>query len=132
MWRHVAERTGRTCISRPCTGESTIWQRGRGRQQQRGRRTRTRIGRSRARGQSVQEEEPEREPLLIINICNKTDEIQKDFAFTPTRPEGLYIPDGVDTSNPEDLFKLFFMKRWWIIYASQVMNTLRCSRTLNQ
>ena len=105
MWQRGRDRT---CISRPCTGESTIWQRGRGRQQQRGRRTRTRIGRSRARGQSVQEEEPEREPLPIINICNKTDEIQKDFAFTPTRPEGLYIPDGVDTSNLEDLFKLFF------------------------
>ena len=46
----------------------------------------------------------------MVNICNKVDKTTQDFPFTPVRPEGLYIPDDVGTTNPEELFKLFFDK----------------------
>lgn len=55
-------------------------------------------------------EEPKRPPLPVKDICNKTDVVKEDFTFAPDRPEGFFIPSEVDTSNPEELFKLFFNK----------------------
>ena len=48
------------------------------------------------------------EELYIVNICTKTDTVKEVFPFTPVYPAGFHLPSGVDTSNPEALFKLFF------------------------
>ena len=55
--------------------------------------------------------EPNRPPLPVKDICTKTDVVKEDFTFAPDRPEGFYTPSEVDTSNPEELFKLFFDKQ---------------------
>ena len=70
-------------------------------------RGRRRSSRSTARSST---EQPTRPPLLVKDIRTKADIVKKDFTFAPNRPEGFYIPSEVDSSNPEELFKLFFAK----------------------
>ena len=95
-----------TSVSRRHRGQSTRW-RGRRQRQPRGAaRSRSRVRRSTSRGTA----QLDRLPLPVKNICTKTDTIKEDFTFAPAQLEGFHIPSEVDTSNPEDLFKLFFDK----------------------
>ena len=65
-------------------------------------------GRSRSRGRQSTRQPSDRPELEVVNICTKTDTVKEVFPFTPVYPAGFHLPSGVDTSNPEALFKLFF------------------------
>lgn len=63
---------------------------------------------ARGRGKGYREQRPERESLNIESTLTKTDAVTTIFPFTPPTGPGFYIPDNVDTSDPESLFRLFF------------------------
>ena len=92
-------------------------------------RGRRRSSRSTARSST---EQPTRPPLLVKDIRTKADIVKKDFTFAPNRPEGFYIPSEVDSSNPEELFKLFSTRKLWNISVSLVMNMLSYTKMISR
>lgn len=101
------ERSGNFQAQRRGRSQSTI----RSGTRSRGRRTRSCSTRSRGQGylgQGNHYDRPEREPLPIESILTKTDAVKELFPFTPVTSPGFYVPDNIDMSDPESLFKLFF------------------------
>ena len=62
----------------------------------------------RGRGRSSREQrksnEPPRVPLNIESIVSRTDVVKAIFPFTPSTQPGFYLPDNIDTSDPQSYF----------------------------
>ena len=62
----------------------------------------------RGRGRSSREQrksnEPPRVPLNIESIVSRTDVVKAIFLFTPSTQPGFYLPDNIDTSDPQSYF----------------------------